>query len=103
MDRTTEFLSAVAAAGGGARAAAAAAYGDGGSSAFTRAAAQVGRDLHATAAKVEQLTKSAEARARGGGGGARARARRPAHPPLPSSGAAARRLRPVGRRGRGAL
>jgi hypothetical protein len=62
MDRTAEFLSFVAAAGGGrASASAPAAYGgsDAAASGFTRAAAQVGRDLHLTAAKVQQLTKSA--------------------------------------------
>jgi hypothetical protein len=80
MDRTLEFHALVAAAGGGSsRAPAPAAYGaDVSASAFTRAAAQVGRDLHATSAKVQQLTLSAS----GGRDAPAACARARALPPL---------------------
>ena len=74
MDRTAEFFKQVAAAGGSSSrapassAGASTAYGDAHASSFTRAAAQVGKDLHMTAAKVQQLTKR-----EWGGGGASAR------------------------------
>lgn len=63
MDRTNEFFQLVAQAGGNSTSSrtpastTASTYGDQHASSFTRAAAQVGRDLHLTAAKVQQLTK----------------------------------------------